>query len=150
VLERKLFADLTATLDYACGDVLNLTKTDVEIQNAGQFISTQRRQAVAAKFRGTIPRTHTRWIASYRWVNGPALTPVDMFNSSPGQSDAFLNLLVRQPIPTMGFLPAHMEALIDLRNLLAQGYVPVMGQDGQTVYFVQSARSVRGGVTINF
>jgi len=150
VLERKLFADLTATLDYACGDVLELAKTDVEIQNAGQFISTQRRQAVAAKFRGTIPRTHTRWIASYRWVNGPALTPVDMFNASPGQSDAFLNLFVRQPIPTMGFLPAHMEALIDLRNLLAQGYVPVMGQDGQTVYFVQSARSVRGGVTITF
>jgi hypothetical protein len=34
--------------------------------------------------------------------------------------------------------------------LLAQGYVPVVGQDGQTVYFVQSARSVRGGVTISF
>jgi hypothetical protein len=150
VLERKLRSDLTATLDYACGDVLDLAKPDVEIQNAGQFISTQRRQAVAAKFSGSIPRTHTRWIASYRWVNGSALTPVDMFNASPGQSDAFLNLFVRQPIPTMGFLPAHMEALIDLRNLLAQGYVPVMGQDGQTVYFVQSARSVRGGVTITF
>ncbi|MGA7401477.1 MAG: carboxypeptidase-like regulatory domain-containing protein [Candidatus Sulfotelmatobacter sp.] len=150
VLERKLYSDLSATLDYACGDVLDLAKPDVQIQNAGQFISTQRRQAVAAKFSGSIPRTHTRWIASYRWVNGSALTPVDMFNASPGQSDAFLNLFVRQPIPTMGFLPAHMEALIDLRNLLAQGYVPVMGQDGQTVYFVQSARSVRGGVTITF
>jgi Carboxypeptidase regulatory-like domain len=150
VLERKLRSDLTATLDYACGDVLDLAKPDVEIQNAGRFISTQRRQAVAAKFSGSIPRTHTRWIASYRWVNGSALTPVDMFNASPGQSEAFLNLFVRQPIPTMGFLPAHMEALIDLRNLLAQGYVPVMGQDGQTVYFVQSARSVRGGVTITF
>ena len=150
VLERKLYADLSATLDYACGDVLDLAKPDVEIQNAGQFISTQRRQAVAAKFSGSIPRTHTRWIASYRWVNGSALTPVDMFNASPGQSDAFLNLFVRQPIPTMGFLPAHMEAVIDLRNLLAQGYVPVMGQDGQTVYFVQSARAVRGGVTITF
>jgi len=150
VLERKLRSDLTATLDYACGDVLDLAKPDVEIQNAGQFISTQRRQAVAAKLSGSIPRTHTRWIASYRWVNGSALTPVDMFNASPGQSDAFLNLFVRQPIPTMGFLPAHMEAVIDLRNLLAQGYVPVMGQDGQTVYFVQSARSVRGGVTITF
>ncbi len=43
-----------------------------------------------------------------------------------------------------------MEALIDLRNLLAQGYVPVIGQDGQTVYLVQAARSVRGGVTISF
>lgn len=150
VLERKLYADLSATLDYACGDVLDLAKPDVEIQDARQWISTERRQAVAAKFSGTVPRTHTQWIASYRWVNGPALTPVDMFNASPGHSDAFLNLFVRQPIPTMGFLPAHMEALIDLRNLLAQGYVPVIGQDGQTVYFVQSARSVRGGVTINF
>jgi hypothetical protein len=150
VLERKLYSDLTATLDFAYGGVLDLTKPDVAIQAASQWITTERRQAVAAKLSGTVNRTHTRWIASYRWVNGPALTPVDMFNASPGQSDPFLNLFVRQPIPTMGFLPAHMEALVDLRNLLAQGYVPVMGQDGQTVYFVQSARSVRGGVTINF
>jgi len=56
----------------------------------------------------------------------------------------------RQPIPSMGFLPGHMEAIIDLRNLLAQGYVPVLGQDGQTVYLVQSARSVRGGVSFTF
>ena len=150
VLERKLCSDLTATLDYAYGGVLDLAKPDVEIQDVRQWITTQRRQAVAAKFSGTMPRTHTRWIASYRWINGPALTPVDMFNSSPGQSDPFLNLFIRQPIPTLGFLPAHMEALVDLRNLLAQGYVPVMGQDGQTVYLVQSARSVRGGVTITF
>jgi hypothetical protein len=150
VLERKFSSDLTATLDYAYGGVLDLAKPDVELQEAGQWISTQRRQALAAKLTGTVPRTHTRWIASYRWINGPALTPVDMFNASPGQSDPFLNLFIRQPIPTLGFLPAHMEALIDLRNLLAQGYVPVMGQDGQTVYLVQAARSIRAGVTITF
>jgi hypothetical protein len=150
VLERKLYSDLTATLDFAYGGVLDLAKPDVPIQDARLWITTQRRQALAAKLSGKVNCTHTRWIASYRWVNGPALTPVDLFNASPGQSDPFLNLFIRQPIPTMGFLPAHMEALVDLRNLLAQGYVPVMGQDGQTVYFVQSARSVRGGVTINF
>jgi hypothetical protein len=150
VLARKLSSDLTATLDYAYGGALDLAKPDVEIQNAQQWMSTQRRQAIAAKLGGTIDRTHTRWIASYRWVNGQALTPVDMFNASPGQSDPYLNLYLRQPIPTLGFLPAHMEAIIDVRNLLAQGYVPVIGQDGQTVYFVQSARAVRGGVTINF
>jgi hypothetical protein len=150
VLERKFCSDLTATLDYAYGGVLDLVKPDVELQDAQQWISTQRRQALAVKLRGTVPRTHTSWIASYRWVNGSALTPVDMFNASPGQSDPFLNLFIRQPIPTMGFLPAHMEALIDLRNLLAQGYVPVIGQDGQTVYLVQSARSVRGGLSISF
>jgi hypothetical protein len=150
VLERKFSSDLTATLDYAYGGVLDLSKPDVEIQDVRQWITTQRRHALAAKFSGTVPGAHTRWIASYRWVNGQSLTPVDMFNASPGQSDPYLSVFLRQPIPTLGFLPAHMEMLVDLRNLLAQGYVPVMGQDGQTVYLVQAARSVRGGVTITF
>jgi len=47
-------------------------------------------------------------------------------------------------------MPGQMEALIDVRNLLAQGYVPVLGQDGHTMYLVQSARSVRGGVAFSF
>ncbi len=150
VLQRKFSSDLTATLDYAYGGVLDLAKPDVELQDAQQWITTTRRQSLAAKLSGTIARTNTHWIASYRWIDGSALTPVDMFNASPGQSDPFLNLFIRQHIPALGFLPTHMEALIDLRNLLAQGYVPVIGQDGQTVYLVQSARSVRGGVTITF
>jgi hypothetical protein len=150
VLERKFCSDLTGTLDYAYGGVLDLSKPDVELQDAQQWITTQNRHALSAKLSATLPATHTRWIASYRWVNGPALTPVDMFNASPGQSDPFLNLFVSQPIPTLGFLPAHMNAIVDLRNLLAQGYVPVVGQDGQTVYLVQAARSVRGGVAITF
>ena len=43
-----------------------------------------------------------------------------------------------------------MEILMDLRNLLAEGYVPVMLRDGHTLYLVQSARSVRGGVAFSF
>ena len=147
VLQHKFSSDLTATLDYGYGGVLDLTRPDVALQDAQQWIGTQHRHAVAAKFSGMVPRSRTRWIASYRWINGTAITPVDMFNASPGQSDPFLNVFVRQPMP---FLSGHMEALIDLRNLLAQGYVPVLGQDGQTVYLVQSARSVRGGVAFTF
>ncbi len=150
VLQRKFCTDLTATLDYAYGGTLDLTKPDVQLQQARQWIDTERRHSMAAKISGTLPGTHTRLTASYRWVDGSALTPVDMFNASPGQTDPFLGLVVRQPIPTLGFLPAHMEALIDLRNLLAEGYVPVMGRDGQTLYLVQAARSVRGGVAISF
>jgi len=150
VLEHKFSSDLAATLDYAYGGALELSRPGVALQNAEQWIDTEQHHALAAKLSGTAPRTHTRWIASYRWLNGPALTPVDMFNASPGQADAFLNLFVRQPIPSMGFLPGHMEAIIDMRNLLAQGYVPVLGLDGQTVYLVQAARSVRGGVAFTF
>jgi hypothetical protein len=99
---------------------------------------------------GTLPRFKTRWIASYRWINGPALTPVDMFNASAGQADPYLNVFFRQPIPGTRFLNNHVDAVVDVRNLLAQGYIPLLGQDGHTVYLVQSARSVRGGVAFTF
>ena len=147
VLQHKFASDLTATLDYAFGGVLDLSRPDASLQQAHQWISTQRRQAIAGKLSGTVSRSHTRWIASYRWINGSGLTPVDMFNASAGQSEPFLNIFIRQPIPSFG---GHMEALIDVRNLLAQGYIPVLGQDGRTLYLVDSARSVRGGVAFNF
>ncbi|HKC00728.1 MAG TPA: carboxypeptidase-like regulatory domain-containing protein [Terriglobales bacterium] len=149
VLQRKLLSDLTATLDYAYGGVLDLSRPDVQLQDAREWIRTEKRQAVAAKFSGTLPKAKTRWIASYRYTGGHALTPVDLFNVSAGQSDPYLNLFIRQPIPA-SFLAGHMEILMDLRNLLAQGYVPVMGRDGRTLYLVQSARSVRGGVAFSF
>jgi hypothetical protein len=38
----------------------------------------------------------------------------------------------------------------DLRNLLAQGYVPVLGAMGIAVYLMQSARAVSGGVAFTF
>jgi Carboxypeptidase regulatory-like domain len=150
VVQHKFSSELSATVDYALGGVLELDHPGVPLQAAQPWITTQRRQAAAAQFSGTIHRTHTQWVTSYRWINGPALTPVDLFNSSPGQSDAYLNLVIRQPIPSMGFLPARMEALIDLRNLLAQGYVPVLAQDGHTIYLVQSARAIRGGLAFSF
>ncbi|MGH9522933.1 MAG: hypothetical protein ACRD3E_10415, partial [Terriglobales bacterium] len=91
-----------------------------------------------------------RWAASYRLTTQPSLTPVDMFDCSPGRMDPYFNLFFRQPIPTASFLPGKMEAMVDLRNLLAEGYVPVIGRDGRTLYLVQSARSVRGGLAFVF
>ncbi|MBZ5596946.1 MAG: carboxypeptidase-like regulatory domain-containing protein [Acidobacteriia bacterium] len=150
VLQRKVTSDITATLDYGYGGVLDLAKPDVSLEEAREWTVTRNRHTVAAKVSGTVPCSKTRWIASYRWLNGQALTPVDMFNASPGQADPYLNIFLRQPIPGTGFLPGRIEAMIDVRNLLAQGYVPVLGQDGHTVYLVQSARAVRGGVSFTF
>ena len=150
VLQRKLTSDLVATLDYGYGGVLDLARPDIELQEARQSLSTVRRHALSAKLNGKLPGCRTRWTTSYGWVSGGALTPVDMFNSSAGQSDPYLNVFLRQPLPGFSFLPLHMEAMLDLRNLMAQGYVPVMGQDGRTVYLVQSARAVRGGVAFIF
>ena len=150
VYQRKLTDRISATLDYATGGVLALPEGMLALADTRAFMCTERRHALAAKISGTVPGSNTRWIASYRWTSGDALTPVDLFNVSPGQTDPFFNIFIRQPIPSRRFIPAGMDALIDVRNLMAQGYHPVVGQDGQTVYLVQTARSIRGGVSFTF
>jgi len=148
VVERKVNANVTTTLDFGSGGVVDLEKSGASVPDAQQWMGTRVRQSVAGKMSGVVPKTRTHWVASYRWIDGNALTPVDMFNASAGRADPYLNLFVRQPLP--GFFPGHVEAIIDLRNLLAEGYVPVLGADGHTVYLVQSARAVRGGLNFTF
>jgi hypothetical protein len=150
VVQRKLTNDITATVDFEYGGVLDLEKPGVRLEDAQQWIGTRDRHSVAGKISGVVPKTKTTWIASYRWIDQQALTPVDMFNSSAGRADPYLNLFFRQPVPGTGSLPGHFEAVIDLRNLLAEGYIPVVGHDGHTVYLVQSARAVRGGLNFTF
>jgi hypothetical protein len=150
VLQRQLASTLTATIDYENGGVLDLDKSSVNLDQVQQSTVTRNRQSVAGKLGGTLPHAKTHWVASYRVMNGSALTPVDIFNASAGQASPYFNLFIRQPIPQLGFLPCHMEAMLDVRNLLAQGYVPVMGSDGHTVYLVQSARAIRGGLAFTF
>lgn len=149
VVQRKLSDDLTATVDYSTGQAI-AADSAAEWQALAQALNTSRQHAVGAKLYGHIPSTGTRWIASYKWTSGNTLSAVDAFNASPGQTDPYLSVFIRQPIPGTSFIPAKMDALLDLRNLLAQGYVPVMGQDGRTVYMVQSARSLRGGLAFTF
>ena len=150
VVQRKLTTDLTATVDFESGGVLDLEKPGVNLDDAQQWIRARNRHSVAGKISGVMPKSRTHWVASYRYIDGPALTPVDMFNASAGRADPYLNIFFRQPIPGTGFLPGHFEAIVDVRNLLAEGYVPVMGHDGHTVYLVQSARAVRGGLNFTF
>ena len=150
VFQRRLSSNVTATLDYAYGGVLELQQPGVNWTAVSNDLEHGWRHSAALKLNGTLPHSKTKWIASYRWTSGQTLVPVDIFNASAGQTDPFFNLFVRQPLPHCHLIPGNMEALIDVRNLLAQGYVPVVGPDGSTVYLVQSARSVRGGLAFTF
>jgi Carboxypeptidase regulatory-like domain len=150
VFERKLPHNVTATMDYAFGGVLDLRGENISWSDVHSLLAEHRSHALTTKISGTLPGSQTHLIASYRWTYGSALTAVDMFNVSPGEADPYLNIFVRQPLPRTHFIPGRMEAVVDVRNLLAQGYIPMMSCDGNTVYLVQSARSVRGGVAFTF
>lgn len=149
VIQRKISGDLTATFDYANGGAVT-AESLLAWQNLAQALATSREHSAGGKLSGFVPVSRTRWIASYKWTSGNALSAVDAFNASPGQTDPYLSVFIRQPIPSTALIPAKMEALLDMRNVLAQGYVPVNGQDGRTVYMVQAARSLRGGLAFTF
>lgn len=150
VAQRKFSDDLIATVDYSTGGVMAL-KTPVSTWAAvSSDLASQRRHSIGAKFSGKIPHSGATMVASYKWDSGTALSAVDGFNASPGQMDSYFSIFIRQPLPGTSFIPAKMEALLDIRNLLAQGYLPVLGQDGHTLYLVQSARALRGGLAFTF
>jgi hypothetical protein len=150
VAEHRFCPALTATFDYAFANTLELANAGIALQDIRQSIKSAPRPSVTGKLTGVIPKSKTHVTASYRWTDGPVLAPVDLFNASVGRAEPFFSVFIRQPIPGLGGLPGRMEAVLDLRNLLAQGYVPVLGDDGQTVYLVQSARAVRGGFSFTF
>jgi len=150
VYERKLTKSTAATFDYSYGGVLSAPDKMMTLADVRQNLRMDRQHSLTAKFSGTLPSTRTKILTSYRWTSGDALTPVDMFNASPGEADPAFSLFVRQPLPNRKFIPAGMEALVDVRNLLAQGYRPVLSTDGQTLYLVQVPRSVRGGLSFTF
>jgi len=149
VIERKIFDDLSATFDYSNGGAVTADALTTW-QNLSQALGQSRQQSVATKVSGFVPASGTRWIASYKWTSGNTLSTVDAFNASPGQADPYLSIFIRQPLPGSSLIPGKMDALLDIRNLMAQGYMPVAGQDGRNVYMVQSARSMRGGLAFTF
>jgi len=67
VLQRQLSSDLTATLDYGYGGVLDVSQADANhaqmaLQDARRDSFVRNRHTAAAKFSGTLPGTKTQWI----------------------------------------------------------------------------------------
>jgi hypothetical protein len=76
------------------------------------------------------------------------LTPVDLFNKN--LPEPYLSLYLRQPLHCKYVLPNGMEVLVDVRNLLAQGYRPFTTDEGSVLYFAQASRAVEGGLSFTF
>jgi hypothetical protein len=152
VAEHTFATELSALLDYAFGGVVAAPESNPVASwgDLRQDLHVEDAHSITAKLNGLIPNTGTRWVASYKWTSSSAITPVDLFNASPGQADPYFSIVIRQPIPGGSFVPGHIEALLDVRNLLAQGYRPFFSPDGRTLYLVQSARALRGGLAFTF
>ena len=152
VAEHTFAPELTALIDYAYGGAVAAPDSNATASwsDLRQSLRVEDTHSITAKLSGMISDTGTHWSASYKWASSDIVTPVDLFNASPGQADPYFSIVIRQRIPGGSFASGHMEALLDVRNLLAQGYRPFLSPDGRTLYLVQSARALRGGVAFTF
>src|SRR5262249_10956447 len=112
------------------------------------MIKAGRRHSATARVAATSRTTGTHMIASYQWTDHRWLSPGHLYSTAAIRPQPGLNIYVRQPIPSIG-LPCRMEATADLRNLLAQGYLPI-DVAGQRLTLVQTPRSFRGGLSFIF
>lgn len=149
-VSNRVFQNLWMTLNVATGNALAYTGDGgaAPIEQQVQALAPRESEMVAVSATGNLVNTGTQWRVGYSWQGGGTLTPVAAFDSAaPGP---YMSLYVKQPIRYRHMLPNGMEAMVAVRNLLAEGYRPFLSSDGTTLYFAQVSRSVEGGVSFTF
>jgi hypothetical protein len=147
-VERRMARGNSVRVSYANGDALVMPAM-AHPATLGQLFSAARprhAQMYAISLSGKIEGTGTRWHASYRWQ--PADTVTSVASYSVGAIEPYLNLHVRQPI-NVHKNGVNVEALLNVNNLLAEGYRPYM-LNGGVVIFAQDQRSVGAGLAFTF
>jgi hypothetical protein len=144
VLREKVSDDLEVTTVYAFAGALVAGSS--QGGSLRDSLRTAPRHSLAATVSARLPRTATKLTAGYKWVNGQAYSRVDAYGESLYQTNPYLHVGFRQPLP---FALGRWEANAQCDNLLAQGYYPVSTRDGQAV-LVPVFRSFRGGISLQF
>ncbi len=156
---RQLTNSLWTAFEYTDGPALVLPLAS-EPQNTVMrtVLSGMKRgraQSVFLSMHGTLPEK-TTWTAGYRWQPAAAMTPVDTFNI--GLNQPFFSVTLRQPLLSSSAAssgdadaaPDRLDLLLEMQNILAQGYRSVYLMDGNGVFFAPSARAMEGGLTFSF
>jgi hypothetical protein len=151
IARDQISPDTWISLRYAIGNALAMGPDGGNAETLAAGVGAMRPHSspmIAASVGSKTPRSGTEWRASYRWQPSDTLTQVAPFDSSA--PEAYLSFHIRQPI-YMHYMGLHgMQAIVDVRNLLAQGYRPFFSQDGSTLYFAQAERCVEGGLSFSF
>jgi hypothetical protein len=155
-VEHRLPKRCQVRASYANGDALRLTASTQQAAlgiGMAQLLASARArhaQTYSISLSGTLDGTGTRWRATYRWQPEDTVTSVAAF--SQNAASPYMNIQLRQPI---GFRRNSeggngFEAMVNVNNLLTQGYRPYVLSDGSVLIFAQGQRSFSGGLAFNF
>jgi hypothetical protein len=150
---QNLGEHITAAVFYGSDGTMTVENRELVSNNPDELramIRAGRKHAATARLTATAPHTGTHLVASYQWAGDQRwVMSGNLYSTQSDRPMPGLNVYVRQPLPRFGGLPWHMEATAELRNMLAQGYVP-MNAGGQRLLLFDTPRSLRGGLSFIF
>jgi hypothetical protein len=149
-LQHRLPGGNHVRLSYASGNALVMAALPQAPAFTDVLAAAHSRhaQTFAISLSGTLDGTGTQWRASYTWQPDDAVTSVTPYAQE--MAEPFLNLHFRQPIRITRDGAVGLEALLDVRNLLAEGYQPYILSDGTLLLFAQDQRNFRAGLAFTF
>jgi hypothetical protein len=150
---QDLGENYKVTLIYGSLGVLSARETDMSIDTAEdlrKMMDAGHRPALTLRVSGTVKATGTRLIASYQWTDYQSAVPGPIYSTESARPQPGLNVMVKQPMPSIPRVPWRMEASAELSNLLAQGYLPMTASNGDQFLLINMPRSIRGGLAFVF
>jgi hypothetical protein len=148
--QHRLTGKTQARLSYASGSAMALMPAQ-QAMGLNQLLASahaRRAQTYSISLSGTLDGSGTRWRATYRWQPEATVTSVASF--AENAAEPYLNLQLRQSIHSRRDGVGGIEALLNLRNLLGEGYRPYVLPDGSVLVFAQAQRGVSGGLAFTF
>ncbi len=145
---HKFTEDLTATTEADFGTTLAIQGSGrADIRSLGSRVLGCSRPALTAEVAGKVPKTATSVEVRYHWQPKNTLTVINTFNNP--ENKAYTSVLLKQRLWHSRQLKS-VNAVLEASNLLEEGYQPVLGPDGQTLFLAQVPRSVQAGLTFSF
>ena len=108
------------------------------------------RNWIAVRAVGVAPGTATRLMVSYLHTSGSSSLPMYRYLTQGFSPELGLNLQVQQPLPGLGLWSGRLEAIVELRNALSNGYQRLAGSQDRGVLLMPSPRTLRGGLAFIF
>ncbi len=150
LLSEPLSQGIWAAVEYSTGTALSGRGVGdgMSLTDALATLHTISAQSATFAVKGRLIRSGTRLRAAYRWQPTGLVTAVDPYRAFSDQ--AYLSFAVRQPIHLGRLLPPGLEGILNVTNLLAQGYRPFLSSDGSTLFLAQSPRTLEAGLSVTF
>lgn len=149
-VQRSLPGKNRLRLSFADGNALAVPASTkvVSLPELLAAFHARRIQSYSISLSGTLDGTGTKWQASYRWQ--PDDTVVAAAPYAVDVIAPYLNLRLFQTLHQSRDGVGGLEALLEVSNLLAEGYHPYVLNDGSVLFFAQEQRSLRGGLAFTF